>query len=265
MKIAHHLVKAHALILLCVLGVHVGTPQARAANLVLNGSFENGNWDGTQSFVDAGNATLLLFWNNVADRWTPNDNSSWIQDPIRANAGNRMVWLGPPTSATDTFISEPISTPGAGGSLAGNTSYHLSLAYDFFDKNDPQNMMGMDSSIKVYYTRGHYMFMGDPNMPMLLDDATQTTVFTDTGTTDSWLNGASMNWKTASIDFVTPDMSGYDYLRIFIAAPQNSGPTPSMGVLVDNVSLDLAAVPEPSSLLLLSVAAGMALLRRRKS
>ena len=250
---------------LILLGIVAWQTSASAANLLLNGSFDNGNWDGTQSFVNSNNATTLLFWNNVADRWTPNSGSTWVQDATRANSGNRMVWLGPPSSSTPTFISQPVSTLSAGGARLGNTSYPLSLAYDFFDPNDPQNAMGMDSSIKVYYTRGNYMFMGDPNMPMLMDDPTQTDLYSASGTTDAWGSGSGLNWHTAGIDFVTPDMTGYDYLRLFIVAPQNTVATPSMGVLVDSVSLDIAAVPEPSSLLLVAVAGALGFRRRRRA
>ena len=235
---------------------------AHGANVILNSSFENGNWEGNQSFVDSTNATTLLYWNNVADRWTPNSGSTWVQDSLRATDGNRMVWLGAPTSNSETYISQPISTLSAGGALLSQTNYHLELDYDFFDPTDPMGMMPMDSTIQIYYTLGYYMFMGDPNMPMLMDDFSRTVLFTDTGMTDSWMNGAAMNWRTAGIDFTTPDLTGYDYLRLYIVAPRNTVQTPSMGVLVDNISL--SPVPEPGSLLTLGLAGLMGVWRRRQ-
>jgi hypothetical protein len=246
---------AHALGLASLLTFCVFLPKAKAQNLVSNSSFETGNWDGTQTFVDPNNASTLLYWNNVVSNWTPNSGSTWVQDAPRASDGNRMVWLGAPPFSAQTYISQPISTLSAGGSLQSNQNYTLTLDYDFFDPTDPQGLMGMDSTIDIYYILGTYMFMGDPGNPMLMDNAaTRTQLFTDSGMTDSWLNGANMNWMTANIDFQAPNLSGYDYLRIFIAAPLNTVSTPSMGVLVDNVSLSVAVVPEPSSLALVALA-----------
>ena len=264
MKTFIHLIAGRASILASILVLNAWMPEAHAQNVVLNGSFESGNWSGTQAFVEPNNASTLLYWNNVVSKWTPNSGSTWVQDSLRASDGNRMVWLGPPTSSSETYISQPVSTLSAGGSLQSNTAYRLTLDYDFFDLTDPSAGMAMDSTINVYYVLGTYMFMGDPEMPMLMDDSfTKTSLYSDTGTIDSWLNGANMNWTTASIDFQTPNLTGYDYLRVFISAPQNSVPTPSMGVLVDNVSLSAAPVPEPGSALLLSL--GALLVRRRRS
>lgn len=239
-------------------------PAAQGQNLITNGSFETGSWSGSESFVDTNNGTTLMFWNNLVSNWTPNSGSTWVQDAVRAQDGTRMVWLGAPSSGTETYISQPVSTLSAGGSLLGNQTYHLSLGYDFFDRSDPEGMMAMESTVNVYYVLGTYMFMGDPGNPMLMDvSSTRTALFTDSGMTDTWSSGAGMNWQTCGIDFTTPSLTGYDYLRIYISAPKDTISSPSMGVLVDNVSLTLATVPEPGSLLLLGVL-GTVLRRRRR-
>lgn len=248
----------------CVVGC-IWPNQAGAQNLVTNGSFESGAWGGTESFVDSNNATTLMYWNNLVSNWTPNSGSTWVQDAVRAPDGNRMVWLGAPASGAETYISQPISTVSAGGGLQGNQTYHLSLGYDFFDRSDPEGMMAMESTINIYYVLGTYMFMGDPGNPMLMDDSfTRTALFTDSGMTDAWSTGASMDWQTASINFTTPSLTGYDYLRIYISAPQDTPSSPSMGVIIDNVSLNLATVPEPGSLLLATLGA-MLLARCRRA
>jgi hypothetical protein len=240
-------------------------PEARAAiNLIGNAGFESGAWTGSDNFVDNGNATPLLYWNNVTTGWTPNSGSTWVQDAARASEGSRMVWLGSPSSSTETYISRPISVTGSGGpstDLLSNELYHLSLDYDFFDVTDPGAHLGNTSTLTVYYELGMYMFMGDPDMPMLMDDVgTRTQLATFTGPTDNWLN-ASMNWQNCGIDFLTPNLGGYDYLRLFFVAPQDSGSTPSHGVLLDNTSLGLVTVPEPGSMLLLGL--GLLCCRRR--
>ena len=249
----------------CLLALGVLAPSAHAqVNLIANGSFEAGVWDGTASFVDSNNASALMFWNNQASSWVPDSNSTWVQDATRASDGSRFVWLGPPGAPyneANTYVSQTVPVLGTGApgtALVAGAMYHLSLDHAFFDPNDPTNSMNMDSTLQIYYMLGNAMNMGDPNNPMLTDNpSTLTALLTDTGTTESW---ASVHWTQAGVDFQMPDTTGYDYLRIFIAAPANGGSTPSMGVLVDNVSL--VAVPEPSSLLLLGVA--FAIRRRRR-
>ena len=229
-------------------------------NLITNGSFESGNWDGTASFVNSNNASALMFWNTQVGNWIPDSNSTWVQDPTRAQDQNRMVWLGPPGAPYNqaiTYISQTVSAAG----LTAGQDYHLSLAYDFFDPTDPNGAAPMNSTLKVYYVLGNSMDMGGGNL-MLTDDAnTQTALLTEIGMTGSWDNSSGLPWSQGSVDFVLPNMAGYDYLRLYLAAPANSVQSPSMGVLVDNVSLSV--VPEPGSLLL--AAAGMfKLLSRRK-
>ncbi len=234
------------------------------ANLITNGSFESGNWDGSTSFVDPNNATALLFWNNQVASWTPNSGSDWIQDPTRASNLNRFVWLGPPGSSTPTFISQTVYVNGNGNpaaALVTGATYHIGLDIDFFNQSDPNNTMGMMSTVQVYFELGNAMVMGDPNSPMLSENpSTLTNLITASGTTDGW---ATIHWTSTGADFVMPDTTGYDYLRIFIAAPQDSGNSPSVGVLVDNVSL--VAVPEPGSLMLGCAAVAIFGWRRRRA
>lgn len=237
-----------------------------ATNLINNGGFEAGNWDGTSSFVDSGNASDLLFWNTVVGSWTPNSRSTWVQDAGRASSGSRFVWLGPPGAPynqPNTFISQTIAASGNGSpgtALVKGQSYHLAFDYDFFDVTDPTGAMAMDSTLQVYYMLGNFMFMGDPNNPMLMDNGVRSDLLSISGMTGSWSN---VQWSQAGVDFVMPDLTGYDYLRLFIAAPPNTVQTPSMGALLDNVSLSV--VPEPGSLLLAGTALGCVGLRRRRA
>ena len=228
--------------------------EAQAQNLVSNGSFENGSWGGTASFVDPNNGTALLYWDGQVNGWVPNSNSVWVQDAVRAEDGNRMVWLGPPSS-----LYQLISTT----SLQSNQNYHLSLAYDFFDRNDPEGSMSMDSTLTISYVLGTYMDMGGGSMMLEDDFSTFTSLYSTTGMTDAWSNGANMDWMTASFNFQLPDLDDNEYLRLIISAPSNSVPTPSMGVLIDNVSLTVAVVPEPASLLLVALSALCCQRRRR--
>lgn len=243
------------------LALTVFSPTVRAAtNLITNGSFENGNWGGTDSFVNSNNASNLMFWNTQVGDWTPNSNSTWIQDAVRASDGNRLVWLGPPGAPYFTPITYISQTVAANTLTAGQT-YHLSLDYDFFDPSDPTGASSMDSTLKVYYILGTSMDMGGGSVMLTDDINTQTTLLTETGMTDSW---NSLQWTQGGVDFTMPGLAGYDYLRIFFAAPPNGGSTPSMGVLIDNIGLSVAVVPEPGSLLLVAAGTVGLLARRRR-
>lgn len=209
---------------------------AQAASLITNGSFEIGSWGGAQSFVDPGNATDAP-WSGLFDNWLT-FGSTWVQDAVRADDGNRMVWVQP-----GNYLQQTLAT----SALQSGQTYTLSLGYDFFDPSDPNNLMGMDSSIQIYYVTGYYYAMPGHTMPM--DDA-PVQLYANTGMTDAWNEGANMDWQTANINFQLPSLAGKDYLRLYITAPSNSPGTPSMGVLIDNVSLNLAVIPEPGSLML---------------
>lgn len=231
-----------------------------ATNLITNGGFESGVWGGTDSFIDSNNASNLLFWNTQVANWVPDSNSTWIQDTTRASEGNRFVWLGPPGAPFNqaiTYISQTVAT----NTLASGLDYHLSLDFDFLDPNDPNNMMGMTSTLKVYYLLGNDMDMGGGNIMLMDDINTQTDLLTESGITDSWNNPSGLQWNSDGIDFTMPNLAGYDYLRIFFAAPPNTVQTPSMGVLVDNLSLSV--VPEPGSFVLLG-AGLLGLMGRRR-
>jgi hypothetical protein len=253
--------------ILCLLGLALvslvaGQRVHAQTNLITNGSFEAGAWGGTDSFVNSNNASNLLFWNTQVASWIPDSNSTWVQDPTRASDQNRMVWLGPPGAPYNqpiTYIAQTVSVAG----LTAGQSYHLALDYDFLDPTDPNGLAAMNSTMQVYYMLGNAMDMGGGNFMLMDDTNTKTGLLSEMGMTGSWNNAGGLQWTQDGVDFTMPGLSSYDYLRIFIAAPPNGGATPSMGVLVDNVSL--VAVPEPGSLLLTSMGLlGVLSLRRRR-
>ncbi|MDB6138294.1 MAG: hypothetical protein JWO94_1366 [Verrucomicrobiaceae bacterium] len=233
-------------------------------NLITNGSFESGNWDGTQAFVDSNNATGLMFWNTQVANWIPDSNSTWVQDATRASDQNRFVWLGPPGlpyNQAITYIAQTVAT----SSLAAGQSYHLGLDYDFFNPSDANGASPMTSTLKVYYMLGTSMDMGQGSVMLTDDTNTLASLFTETDMTDAWNNPGGLQWTQGGINFTMPNLSGYDYLRVFLAAPANDGTTSSMGVLVDNVSLSLTVIPEPGSLILAAIGVAGLVGQRRRS
>jgi hypothetical protein len=228
------------------------------AELLTNGSFETGTWGGSYDFVDTNNATQL--WTNpqLLNGWRTSNHSVWINDPARATDADRFVWLQH-SKGNATTITQDLRYYTSGDSstsIVGGSTYQLSLDFAYFDPGDVDGSNSMQSSLQVYYRLGTDAEDADP--------FTDTELMMDFNNVSPWADlsgGSGLTWHNGTMTFTLPNIPGYDFLRIYIASPQDSIATPSRGVAIDNISL--AAVPEPSALLALG-SLGLLSLRRKR-
>ena len=228
------------------------------AQLFSNTGFESGTWSGTYDFVETNNATQLWSVPQLLPGWKTATNTDWVNDPIRAAEGGRFLWLDPsfgPTVCVSNTLAVASSGDSSLGLVSGGT-YDISASYAFFDPGDPTGGDPMNSSFEVYALLGDNSFGLDPG--------SRIDLYFDSGEVSPWNNGGSgsgFTWYDANIQFTLGDVTGYDYMTFFFSAPVHSELQPSRGVAVDNITL--AAVPEPSSLLLISALSAMCIRRRR--
>ena len=234
-------------------------PASAATNLFGNASFESGTWGGGQSFVDPNNATTLFNSNSTVTGWTTNIGSTWVQDSAHAVDANRMVWLGPPSVGASDCISQRLSVSAFGdpaSQLVVGNRYDLTIDYSFFAPSDPTAFDPTLSRFQIYYLLGNDSTGDNP--------FTQTILLDNSGSVSAWddgLGGSGLVWNFADIGFDMPDITGYDYMKIFISAPKSTAGNTSRGVLVDNAMLTL--IPEPGSLMLCAFALLPSMRRRR--
>lgn len=228
-------------------------------NILNNSSFEVGLWSGGQNFVDPGNATALFSNTSTIGSWETHNGSTWVEDAARAVNGDRMLWIGPPQAGSElcTIYNTPVFSAGdAALHLIAGNRYNVSINFAFFDPADPMASSGEDSTLQIYYLLGSNALGDDPFSKVSLRNLQGEVAAWSSG-----LGGSGSLWNLASAEFDVPDITGYDYLKLYFSAPANTVATPSRGVLLDQASLSL--VPEPDSLLL-TVLGLLGMLSRRR-
>jgi hypothetical protein len=233
---------------------------ASGTELLTNGSLETGTWVGSYDFIDTNNATQLWTTPQLLNGWRTSNHSVWINDPTRAADADRFVWLQH-SKGNATTITQDLRYYTSGDSttsIVGGSTYQLSLDFAYFDPGDVNGTNSMQSSLQVFYRLGTDLDDADP--------FTDTELLMDFGSVSPWADlsgGSGLTWYNGSMTFTLPSIVGYDFMRIYIASPQDSIATPSRGVLIDHLSL--SAVPEPSALLALGSLGVLSLRRRRTS
>ena len=230
------------------------------AELLTNGSLETGTWGGSYSFVGTNNATQLRTTPQLLNGWRTSNHSVWINDPARATDADRFVWLQH-SKGNATTITQDLRYYTSGDSstsIVGGSTYQLSLDFAYFDPGDVDGTNTMQSSVQVYYRLGTDLDDADP--------FTDTELLIDFNNVSPWADlsgGSGLACYNGTMTFTLPNIPGYDFIRFYIASPQNTIATPSRGVAIDNLSL--SAVPEPSALLALGSLGLLSLRRKRKA
>jgi hypothetical protein len=250
---------------------------ASAQNLLQNTSFENGTYSGSNTFVDNLNSLSLTFptpgHNNAGNalNYWGSDAAQWIEDGTRATDGNRFLWL----AGGGTYCAGQELSFGAGQSLEGGSTYRFT--FDFAAVNFNGGVPGDSTSLgstgltggrlelnwvnsaggiisQVGTWETEQLTNGFAGGPLSLQNAvTWDSLQTAVGTVGS-------GWNRGFVDVTLPGAGPSGAVGVLVSLSNSNNQTNNTGLAVDNASV--AAVPEPSGLVLLS--AGLVPLVRRR-
>ena len=207
------------------LGLLIGVTGMAQANLITNGSFEDGNYSSSAPFM-----TLSASDASPIEGWTVAIGSvDWINGYWQASGlvGTKSLDLAGYQQhgliISDPFNIEEGKTYRVQFDMAGNPDQR-------YDKTLVSVSFGDASGISHYFT------------------------FDQNGNTK-----AQMGWETKFFDFVA-----FESGATVISFGDTTVGGDSWGAAIDNVSVDLAPIPEPSTFLLLGGGiAGLAIYMRR--
>lgn len=228
---------------LASIGLFLSMTGAAQANLITNGSFEDGAYSGgpfVTLYSNTASATSITGWTVLAPNMNGTGVSSidWIGSYWTASAGEKSL------------------------DLAGN--YMHGLIMTTFE-TDPGRKY-----------RVQFDMAGNPDKPYekslmtaaISGEAGAATSFSfsQTGNTRD-----SMGWETKYFDFVAGDSDNdkdnVNFTQLFFGDFTNpDNPIEAWGAAIDNVSVEVAPVPEPSTFVLFGVSlAALGFIRRNRS
>jgi len=235
-------------VLLLVLATTAGSLSASATQLLTNGGFETGTFAGWSEMTQAGGSGSF-FVDGAAALGPLSGNST--AGPAAGSFYAVSDQVGPSTNAlTQTFV-----VPGAASSVI--------LSFDMF-VNDSAGGPIIDPSGLDYTSGGTF----NPNQHARVDilSAIATPFDTGVGVLSNFYTGVdpqhqNPNPYTQYAFDITSVVGAGGTFQIRFAAVDNSG---NLNQGVDNVSIIFAAVPEPSTALLIGLGlASLARVRRR--
>ncbi|MBS1717456.1 MAG: DUF642 domain-containing protein [Armatimonadetes bacterium] len=207
--------------------VAVGVASLASANLLVNGSFENGDFQN-----NGGGADSLALGSTAITGWT--------------TVSNELVWL----NATNSYYVIPQD----GSYSLDLTGYHD--AYPYGGVSQTVSTVAGGKYHLSYYYGGLVLYSGNAGVEATAVDGSTSAVLLDQVNYDTFADNSN-TYNRVDLDFVA---TGTSTIISFIGASPKGG-TNYIGL--DNVDLEGgSAVPEPASMI--AISAGIAALVRRK-
>ena len=249
-------------------------------NLLLNSSFENGGFNGTNQFVDQNNSMAFTTdtpahgaWDNTLNDWGTGS-SQWIYDPTRATDGDMLLWL----AGGGTFCAGQELSFGVGQILEPGQLYRFS--YDWAAVSFNGGNPGDNAALGTPGSTG-------PRLELSWVDAdgailSTINIFEANDFRDAFTNNytsllPTTSWNSLQLD---PGAIGSGWNRSYVeysfaetglpvgatgilVSFSNSGlATNSSGLALDNA--DISAIPEPRGAVLIPVALALSMTRRKR-
>ena len=217
-------------------GLFLSVSGAARANLIINGSFEDGAYNSSDQFVtlysNAASANSIAGWTVSAPNMDGTGVSSidWISSYWQASDGNKSIDLA------GNYLHGLIAT-----TFDTDPGQRYRVQFDMAGNPDRQ----YDKSLITVAISGE-------------GGAAYSDTFSQKGNTHN-----NMGWQTKYFDFIADDVS----TQLFFGDMTNpDNPAEAWGAAIDNVSVELAPVPEPSTFLLFGVSlAALGIIRRKRS
>lgn len=212
------------------------TVQAKAqiccdqANLIANGSFENGAFSADSSVVDPNNAMFAPNYAGIPiDNITMDAETFWIEDPSRATDGNRFFYL--PENAVRGKCVFLEQQPIFDGNIKPCATYQVTFDVAAFDENGDNPTSGF--AIEVFYKNNNSTSYEQFSTDDFVFECT-TTPAPNPMPTSSWNN---LNWTRVSAFITLPPPSSPDFtFTELLVSGSNGG-----GILVDDICVNQVA------------------------
>ena len=250
-------------------------------NLLLNSSFENGGFNGTNQFVDQNNSMAFTTDTSAhgASENTLNDwgtgSSQWIYDPTRATDGDMLLWL----AGGGAFCAGQELSFGVGQILEPSQLYRFS--YDWaavsFNGGNPGDNTALGSPgstgprLELSWVDAGgsilsmiHIFEANDFRDAFTSNYTSLLATTNWGSLQLDPGVAGSGWNRSYVEYSFPDAGAPVGATGILVSFSNSGlATNSSGLALDNA--DISAIPEPSGPLLLGLALIFPMTRRKRN
>ncbi len=217
-----------------------GAATTFGANLLTNGSFENGTWGTSTYFPSTTWATKKPAIRNITSslisNWSP-DKCDWITDSTRATDGSRFLYILPSDQSWNYCVGQNLSvggSAGAGRQLVTGHTYRVQYSCVAFNPNYPTGVGATTGKPAVEY--GWTTSTGTSGFAELFNVREDST-----GLPASQMPAANWDalvWRNYTGYFVAPAVSTSAYnMTLWLSMVKTDGATAALtsGMLFDNV------------------------------